>query len=148
MHRLVHRRHQSHNASTGVANPVVIVDINIDNPSTFHAVTVLDPNDWEETKFDKSVVGQMHESVYCIAASPKPKWPITLLTKTTVNSCSKLSIGQQCHGWCKRCWQRQLWLLPNQPLPLADHLVMTTSKRSSLQQSPSHGRFRKVWTIA
>ena len=82
MHRLVHRRHQSHNASTGVANPVVIVDINIDNPSTFHAVTVLDPNDWEETKFDKSVVGQMHESVYALQQA-QTKVSITPLTKAT-----------------------------------------------------------------
>ena len=60
MDRLLHRR-QALYLSTGVANPVVIVDID-----TFYAVDVYDPNCWEEVKFNKSLVGQMHESVYSL----------------------------------------------------------------------------------
>ena len=64
MDRLLHREWVLH-ASTGVANPVVIVDVNV-NPSVFYAVSVLDPHTWEEVKFDKSLVGQMHQSVHSL----------------------------------------------------------------------------------
>ena len=70
MDRLIHRRRQeSDYTSTGVAEPVVAVDVDVDpppadKPSTFCAVAVLDPNTWEVVKFDKSLVGQLHESVY------------------------------------------------------------------------------------
>lgn len=56
--------------STGVANPVVIVDVNV-NPSTFHAVTVFDANHWEEVKFDISLVGQIHESTNSVKPQAK-----------------------------------------------------------------------------
>ncbi len=59
MDRMINKRRLLY-ISTGVANPVVIVDIDV-NPPTFYAVTVLDSDRWEEVKFDKSLVGQMHE---------------------------------------------------------------------------------------
>ena len=74
MDRLLHRQ-QALYISTGVANPVVIVDID-----TFYAVDVFDPNHWEEVKFNKSLVGQMHESVYSLQ---QVKASTNLSTKTT-----------------------------------------------------------------
>ena len=64
MERLVHRRRLVY-VSTGVANPVVIVDIDVNSP-TFCAVAVVDSHTWEQVQFDKSLVGQMHERVYCL----------------------------------------------------------------------------------
>lgn len=46
--------------STGICNPIVIVDVDVDNPSTFHSVTVIDPNTWEEVEYDISLVRQMN----------------------------------------------------------------------------------------
>ena len=61
MHRLLGRgrKHKLYSPSTGVCNPVVIVDISIDNPSTFHPVTVIDAA-WKEVKYDESLVRQMN----------------------------------------------------------------------------------------
>ena len=61
MHRLlgIGRKHTLYSPSTGVCNPVVIVDISIDNPSTFHPVTVIDAT-WKEVKYDESLVRQMN----------------------------------------------------------------------------------------
>ena len=81
MDRLLHRQ-QALYISTGVANPVVIVDIDIDKPSTFYAVAVFDPSHWEEVKFDKSLVGQMHESVYSLQQA-KTKVSTNPSTETT-----------------------------------------------------------------
>lgn len=69
MDRMTNKRHLVY-LSTGVANPVVIVDVNV-NPSTFHAVTVFDANHWEEVKFDISLVGQIHESTNSVKPQAK-----------------------------------------------------------------------------
>ena len=61
MDRLIYKR-GLHHTSTGVANPVVQVDVDI-KPSTFCAVAVLDSNTWQEVKFDQSLVSQMQESM-------------------------------------------------------------------------------------
>lgn len=64
MDRMVHKRRAQY-LSTGVADSVVILDLEV-NPSSFHAVTVLDSDNWQEVKFGKSLVGQMHESLYSL----------------------------------------------------------------------------------
>ena len=50
-------------SSTGVSEPVVVVDIDIDNPSTFHSVTVMGHNTWTETKYDLSLLRQIDDGV-------------------------------------------------------------------------------------
>lgn len=61
MHRLLKRKRKGRDLSpsTGVCNSVVIVDMDLDNPSTFHSVTVIDAN-WEEVSHDTSLVSQMN----------------------------------------------------------------------------------------
>jgi GTPase SAR1 family protein len=61
MARLLHRKMKSFSSSTGVSDAVVTVDVNIDNPSTFHAVAVTDPNSWDEVDYDASLVRQLNE---------------------------------------------------------------------------------------
>ena len=63
------RRKMSIFSSTGVSNPVVIVDIDVANPSTFCSVKVMDGNTWKEVKFDESLVSQMHETTPAPAAA-------------------------------------------------------------------------------
>ena len=75
-------------SSTGVSNPVVIVDIDIANPSTFCSVTVMDGNTWKEVKFDESLVRQMNEANFTTPA-PAPAEPITPEESPAVNSMSK-----------------------------------------------------------
>ena len=60
MYRLIHRQRQLLYISTGVADPVIIVDISV-NPSAFYAVSVLDPHTWQQVKFDQSLLGHMRE---------------------------------------------------------------------------------------
>ena len=49
-----------HCPSTGVCDSVVVVDIDEDNPSTFHSVTVMDGDVWNEVEYDVSLVRQMN----------------------------------------------------------------------------------------
>ena len=59
MDRLLKRPRKELSLSTGVCSPVVMVDIDADNPSTFHSVNVIDSNTWEEVEYDISLVRQM-----------------------------------------------------------------------------------------
>ena len=59
MDRLLKRPRLELSLSTGVCSPVVIVDIDTDNPSTFHSVNVIDSNTWEEVEYDTSLVRQI-----------------------------------------------------------------------------------------
>ena len=68
MDRLLHRPKKGFSSSTGVCEGVVIVNVDTDNPSTFHAVSVVDPNTWDEVTVEASVVRQMNEG--SSAASP------------------------------------------------------------------------------
>ena len=63
MDRLLGRPRKKFSPSTGVSEPVVVVDIDIDNPSTFHSVTVMDHNIWTEVEYDKSLLKQIDEGV-------------------------------------------------------------------------------------
>ena len=63
MDRLLGRPRKQFSPSTGVSEPVVVVDIDIDNPSTFHCVTVMDHNTWTEVKYETSLLRQMDEGV-------------------------------------------------------------------------------------
>ena len=63
MDRLLGRPRKQFSPSTGVSEPVVVVDIDIDNPSTFHSVTVMDHNTWTEVEYDLSLLRQMDEGV-------------------------------------------------------------------------------------
>ena len=64
MDRLLGRGRKKFTASTGVCDTIVIVDINVTNPSTFHPVTILESDTWEEIECDVSYVRQLgQESV-------------------------------------------------------------------------------------
>ena len=65
MDRLLGRPRKKSSPSTGVSEPVVVVDIDIDNPTTFHSVTVMemDHNTWKEVDYDVSLMRQMGEGV-------------------------------------------------------------------------------------
>ena len=77
MDRLLGRPRKKFSPSTGVSEPVVVVDIDIDNPSTFHSVTVIDHNTWTEVEYDLSLLRQMDEGVVTsqsdnTSTSPQP----------------------------------------------------------------------------
>ena len=55
------RRRKGHSPSTGICNPVVTIDIDIDNPSTFRSVIASDPKSWKEEEYDVSLLKQMNE---------------------------------------------------------------------------------------
>lgn len=61
MYRLLRRARKERSLSTGVCTPIIIVDIDVGNPSTFHSVTVIDPNTWKEVECDLSLVRQMNQ---------------------------------------------------------------------------------------
>ena len=71
IHRLLKRKRSIlQSRSTGVCNPVVIVDISTDNPSTFHSVTVIDAA-WKEIEYDESLVRQMNMASLATSSSKK-----------------------------------------------------------------------------
>ena len=85
MDRLLHRPKREFSSSTGVCEGVVIVNVDTDNPSTFHAVSVIDSNTWDEVTVEASVVRQMNEA--SSAASPPEQ------AQPKVEETTNLSIG-------------------------------------------------------
>ena len=74
MYRLLKRARKKLSLSTGISDPIIIVDIDVDNPSTFHSITVINPNTWEEVEYDVSLVSQMNPvSVTTSSPEVKPK---------------------------------------------------------------------------
>ena len=74
MYRLLKRARKKLSLSTGISDPIIIVDIDVDNPSTFHSITVINPNTWEEVEYDVSLVSQMNPvSVTTSSLKVKPK---------------------------------------------------------------------------
>ena len=76
MDRLLKRPRNEFSLSTGVCSPVVMVDIDADNPSTFHSVNVIDSNTWEEVEYDISLVRQMNK-VSVTTVPPEHVQPIS-----------------------------------------------------------------------
>ena len=76
MDRLLKRPRKELSLSTGVCSPVVMVDIDVDNPSTFHSVNVIDCDTWEEVDYNISLVRQMNEE-NVTSAPPEHDQPIS-----------------------------------------------------------------------
>ena len=73
MDRLLGRKRKKFSASTGVCDTIVIVDITVTNPSTFHPVTILEGDTWEAIECDVSYVRQLgQESVNVENPPQKP----------------------------------------------------------------------------
>ena len=61
MDRLLLRKRKAFSSSTGISECVVVVDIDIDDLSSFRVATVTNPEVWEETDYDVSLVKQMND---------------------------------------------------------------------------------------
>ena len=59
MARLLKRATKEISLSTGVCDPVVIVDVNVD--VNFHSATAVDSDTWEEVDYDLSLLRQMNQ---------------------------------------------------------------------------------------
>ena len=69
MDRLLGRKREGFSPSTGIAEPVVVVDVD-SNPSTFHPVTVLEGDEWNAVECDESLVRQMGEGSIKLTSQP------------------------------------------------------------------------------
>ena len=75
--RLVRKELKDFSPSTGVCEPVVIVDVGTEDSSAKHAsVTVLQDGEWSEAEFEVSVVRQMNKE--SITITPKAMTPRTV----------------------------------------------------------------------
>jgi GTPase SAR1 family protein len=81
MIRLLKRPRKEFSPSTGVCDHLAIVDIDVPNPSTFHSVTVTDPNTWKEVEYDISLVRQMNK--LSAVTSPREQVQPELSEETT-----------------------------------------------------------------
>ena len=100
MDRLIGRPRKKFSPSTGVSEPVVVVDIDIDNPSTFHSVTVMDHNTWTEVEYDLSLLRQMDEGVVTsqsdnTTTSPPPAKKIKIESETAPDAVPVSTSPQQ-----------------------------------------------------
>ena len=77
MDRLLSRPRKQFSPSTGVAEPVVVVDVSMDNPSTFHSITVIDKGTWREIECNESFIRQMYEKIRKALLEPT-EIPVTL----------------------------------------------------------------------
>ena len=101
------RRRKGHSPSTGVCNPVVIIDIDIDNPSTFRSVIVSDPKAWKEEEYDVSLLKQMNEGgdMSSLPEIVKPmlfEGPTMSQTLTTASSVPGTSSEQMLNDFSSR----------------------------------------------
>ena len=80
--RLVRKVPKDFSPSTGVCEPVIIVDVGIEDSSATHAsVTVLlQAGEWSEAEFEVSVVRQMNKE--SITITPKTMTPKTMTPRT------------------------------------------------------------------
>ena len=60
MDNLLLRPKKLFSPSTGVSDPVVVVDLDTDDPSTFHSARVIDASTWREVDYDTSLAHQMY----------------------------------------------------------------------------------------
>ena len=60
MDNLLLRPKKLFSPSTGVSDPVVVVDLNTDDPSTFHSARVIGASTWREVDYDTSLAHQMY----------------------------------------------------------------------------------------
>ena len=88
MDRLLGRQRKKFSASTGVCDTVVIVDITVTNPSTFHPVTILEGDTWEEIECDVSYVRQLGQESVNVENSPEnsPTKPTEKSTHTRASA--------------------------------------------------------------
>ena len=64
MDRLLGRkRRKGFSSSTGVSESVVMIDVDLANPSEFKSVTVMESDAWREVEFDTSLARQMEEGI-------------------------------------------------------------------------------------
>ena len=84
MDRLLGRQRKKFSASTGVCDTVVIVDITVTNPSTFHPVTILDGDTWEAIECDVSYVRQLGQE--SVNVENPPENPLTKPTEKRVHT--------------------------------------------------------------
>ena len=84
MDRLLGRQRKKFSASTGVCDTVVIVDITVTNPSTFHPVTILDGDTWEAIECDVSFVRQLGQE--SVNVENPPENPLPKPTKKRVHT--------------------------------------------------------------
>lgn len=113
MRKLLRKIRKQFSSSTGVSEPIVMVDPNV--PSTFHPVTV-DSDAWNEVDYDLSLARQMDTASFFTSpekniahdssknhspspssavSSPPPPTVASLLAMTTTNSSSEYPISKK-----------------------------------------------------
>ena len=89
MDRLLHRPRKQFSPSTGVSESVVVIDVDMSHPSTFHSVSVLNSETWKEVEYQDSLVRQIGEETTTTSIQPfanKLKRDIGPTSTPTVNS--------------------------------------------------------------
>ena len=86
MDRLLGRQRKKFSASTGVCDTIVIVDITVTNPSTFHPVTILDGDTWEAIECDVSYVRQLGQE--SVNVKNPPENPLPKPTEKRAHTCA------------------------------------------------------------
>lgn len=97
MDRLLARARKQLCLSTGVCDHIVVVDIDVNNPSTFHSITVIDQNTWKEVDYDVSLVRQMDKmSVNALSSQEivEPKLPDGDITQRLLMYPLNLQLGK------------------------------------------------------
>ncbi len=72
MNRLLGRVMKEFSSSTGVCDPLVVVDITVPNPTTYHSATMGDSDTWEVIDFEVSFLGQMGKDSIIIPSKDIP----------------------------------------------------------------------------
>ncbi len=70
MNRLLGKAIKEFSSSTGVCDPLVVVDITVPNPSIYYLATMGDSDTWEVIDFEVSFLGQMGKDSIIIPSKP------------------------------------------------------------------------------
>ena len=87
MDRLLGRKedHGGFSSSTGVSESVVMIDVDLANPSEFKSVTVMESDAWREVEFDTSLARQMEEGIASLPKDDEPSSPLGVAHKPSVH---------------------------------------------------------------
>ncbi len=72
MDRLLGRAIKEFSSSTGLCDPLIVVDITVPNPSTYHSATMMGSDTWKVIDFKLSFLGQMGKDSIIIPSRDTP----------------------------------------------------------------------------
>ena len=134
MDRLLRRPRKQFSPSTGVSESVVVIDVDMSHPSTFHSVSVLNSDTWNEVEYQDSVVRQIGEETTTTPAqlsAANLETDIRPFTTPTVNRPVALQVPTD------------ITTATTEPAATIDHRKVRKIIKSVIKENGGYKKFKK-----